>query len=145
MNEHLSAGEQCFRIIREHEKGPPNRPGVKLTQQGGALNAYLCPANKPTISFGVRKHPDGRPVVIGDTITPTQVEEYLAAALRRVEADVRRVVTAELTQFQFDAVVSWVYNLGVTALVKSSDLLNAINSRRWADAAVEMCKYVYTS
>ena len=150
-NEQLSAGPECYRLLKHWEKGPER---VKVngewvmwprSAEGAALKAYQCSAGKWTISFGVRWHPDGRPVVEGDTITEDQVMPYLEAAMGRVVADVRSVVTYPLTQFQMDALVVWVFNLGVTALRNSTKLLPAINAGRWLDAAVEMGVFLYST
>ena len=150
-NDHLTAGPECYRLIKHWEKGPER---VKVdgewvlwprSAEGAALKAYQCSAGKWTISFGVRWHPDGRPVVEGDTITEDQVMPYLEAAMGRVVADVRKAVTYPLTQFQMDALVVWVFNLGVTRLLESSELLPSINAGRWQDAAVAMGAFIYAT
>lgn len=80
-----------------------------------------------------------------DTITEAQVMPYLEAAMGRVVADVRRVLEVEVTQHQMDAIVAWVFNLGIGALSRSSQLLPAINSARWQDAASEMGAFLYST
>ena len=113
MNENMAPGEQCYRLIKHWEKGPEKVNGVPWPRsaEGAALKAYKCSAGKWTISFGVRWHPDGRPVVEGDTITEAQVMPYLMAAMGRVAADVRRAFDIQLTQHQFDAITVWVLSL----------------------------------
>ena len=143
MNEDIGAGPECYRLIKHWEKAPP-APWPQ-TSEGGALKAYQCSANKWTISFGVRWHPDGRPVREGDTITEDQVMPYLEAAMGRVVADVRRVVTLPINQYQMDALIVWVFNLGIGALKKSTELLPAINSGRWLDAAADMGVFIYAT
>lgn len=128
------------------EAGPEDGPRCP---DGGALKAYKCSADKWTIAFGVRWHPDGRPVVEGDTITPEQVWEYTDAAVARVEEDIRSVVTVDMTPWQYAGVVFWVYNLGIGALKKTVDgesqLLPKINAGRWLDAAAAMGVFVYAT
>lgn len=147
MNEDMAAGTQCYRLLKHWEKGPKEVDGVPWprSKEGAALKAYQCSANKWTISFGVRWHPDGRPVKQGDTITEDHVMPYLEAAMGRVCADVRRVVTAPMTQNQMDAVIVFVYNLGIGNLKASTQLLPAINASRWDDAATEMGAFVYST
>ena len=133
-------------LMMRFEAGPKEGPRCP---DGGALLAYQCAAGKWTIAFGVRWHPDGRPVVEGDTITPEQVWEYTDAAVARVEADIRSVVTVEMNPHQYAGIVFWVYNLGIGALVNTmegeSQLLPKINAGRWLDAAAAMGVFVYAT
>lgn len=145
MNENRKAGEQCYRIIRYHETGPKDDPACRLTPDGAALDAYQCSANKWTIGLGCTRHPDGTKVRQGDTIEPHEVELYLAKALERVEADLRRTVKRELNQHQWDAMTSWVYNLGIGNLIESSEFLPALNAGRWTDAASDFTKWIYAT
>lgn len=135
--------------MMEFEAGPVTVNGVPWPRcpDGGALKAYQCSADKWTIAFGVRWHPDGREVVEGDVITPAQVWEYTDAALVRVEADIKSVVTVDMAPHQYAGVVFWVYNLGITALKKTVDgesqLLPKINAGRWLDVGAAMGAFVY--
>ena len=83
--------------------------------------AYLCPAGVPTIGYG---HIKG--VQLGDVITKPQAHEMLVEELSEYENYINDMVTVELSQNQFDAMVSWVYNLGGGNL-KSSTLLKTLN------------------
>ena len=71
----------------------------------------------------------------GDTITTEQSDAFLRADLSGAEAAVNRAVTVALTQGQFDALVSFVFNLGAGAFCGSSLLrmLNAGQHDRAAD------------
>jgi GH24 family phage-related lysozyme (muramidase) len=128
------------------ESGPKDKPRCP---DGGALEAYQCAAGKWTIAFGVRWHPDGRVVKQGDKIRPDQVWEYTDAAVARVEADIRSVITIEMLPHQYAGVVFWVYNLGIQALKNTVDgetkLLPKINAGRWMDAASAMGVFVYST
>lgn len=97
--------------------------GLNLIKQfeGLRLKAYLCPANVWTIGYG---HTGG--VKEGDKITLAKANEYLKADIARFEAAVNKLVTVPLTQNQFDALVSFTYNVGVVAL-KTSTLLKYLN------------------
>jgi lysozyme len=74
--------------------------------EGCSLKAYLDQRSVPTIGFG---HTLG--VVMGDTCTPSEADEWLVGDLATAEAAVNRV-PAPLTQNQYDALVSLTYNIG---------------------------------
>ena len=134
--------EQLYRLLGHFERGPHNDPGCRLTHEGAALDAYLCSADKPTIAFGCCYHPDGTPVQMGDTITEDQVYPYTEAAVERVVADVKRLVTRPLNDYQTAALCSFVFNLGGGNLASSTRLLPAINAGRWEDAAEAMGEFI---
>ena len=97
--------------------------GIELIKhfEGCETEAYLCPAGVPTIGYG---HIKG--VQLGDVITYQEAHEMLLEELSEYENYINDMVTVELSQNQFDAMVSWVYNLGGGNL-KSSTLLKTLN------------------
>ncbi len=102
------------------------------------LAAYLCPAGVPTIGYG---HTKG--VKMGDTITESQADDMLSEDLIIYEGEVERLVSATLNQSQFDALVSFTYNIGGASL-GSSTLLKKVNANP-SDATIadEFKKWVY--
>jgi len=98
--------------------------GIDLIKhfEGCELEAYHCAAGVPTIGYG---HIKG--VQMGDTITQEQAEQMLVEELNEYEGYINDMVTTPLSQNQFDALVSWVYNLGGGNL-KASTLLKVLNS-----------------
>lgn len=78
--------------------------------------SYLCSAGVPTIGYGHAikqgEHFEG--------ISPDKAEEILVEDLKVAERSVSRNITAPLEQNQFDALVSFVFNLGGGALQRSS-------------------------
>lgn len=68
---------------------------------------YMCAGGKYTIGYG---HTRG--VQVGDTCTKEQAEKYLREDLKDAEEAVLALVTVPLTQNQFDALVSLVFNIG---------------------------------
>ena len=98
------------------------------------LVSYLCPANVWTIGFGTTVYPSGKKVKQGEKCTPQQANEYFAHDLKRFEASVNNLVKVPLSQNQFDALVSLVYNIGQTAFSKST-LLKNLNAKDYAGAA----------
>lgn len=91
------------------------------------LKAYKCPAGVWTIGIGTTVYPDGQKVKEGDTCTKEQAYQYLQNDLTFTQQQVDSYTTDAIDQNQFDALVSFAYNLGVNAL-KSSTLLKKVNA-----------------
>lgn len=90
--------------------------------EGCELTAYKCAAGVPTIGYG---HIKG--VSMGDTITQEEADEMFNHEMKEYETYVNTAVTVPLSQNQFDAIVSWVFNLG-NGNLKASTMLKVINS-----------------
>ena len=82
--------------------------------EGLRLETYLDAAGVPTIGYGHT----GRDVRMGDRITKYWAEDLLQRDLRAVEEGVRALGVAR-TQGQFDALVSFAFNVGVDRLSTS--------------------------
>jgi lysozyme len=99
------------------EMGPPRKVsarGIALLHrfENCRLQAYLCPARVWTIGWGTTRI-NGKPVPPGLRITQDIADRLFAEDLASFEADVRHLIgTAPTTQGQFDALVSFAYNLG---------------------------------
>src|SRR5690606_24207351 len=91
------------------------------------LTAYQDSVGVWTIGIGSTYYEDGTRVKKGDKITRERALSLFSAILPRYENDVLRFVKVPLNQNQFDALVSFTYNLGATNLSKST-LLKKINS-----------------
>ena len=76
------------------------------------LKAYLCPAKVATIGWGNTRYENGDKVRIGQTISQKRADEIFAHSLTVYENIVLKKVKRELTQNQFDALVSHTYNTG---------------------------------
>ncbi len=113
--------------------------GLALIKQfeGLRLHAYLCAAGVPTIGYG---HTKG--VEMDDAITEEQAEHLLQEDLREFELAIQRLVHISITQNQFDALVSLVFNIGVDNFKKST-LLKKVNARDTSGAANEFNKWVF--
>lgn len=119
-----------------------SRAGIDLIKEfeGLRLEAYLCPADVWTIGYG-HTSSAGEPFVTrGMKITAAEAERILARDLRVYEAGVLRLVKVEITQNQFDALVSFAYNCGVGALAKST-LLKRLNAGRADAVPAELMKW----
>lgn len=121
MNEHLSVSERGLEIIKEFE--------------GLYLSAYLDPVGVWTIGYG---HTLG--VYPGMTITAQEADKLLRQDVAGHVQGIYNSVRVPLNQNQFDALASFVFNLGANIL-SNSTLLEYINSKQWYAAAEEMKLY----
>ena len=104
--------------------------GIELIKrfEGLSLKPYLCPANVPTLGYGNTFYKNGKQVTLNDKpITEQKAVEMLRQSLEKFEQYVDSYTTDSITQNQFDALVSFCYNLG-PANLKSSTLLKKVNA-----------------
>ncbi len=113
--------------------------GLALIQrfEGLRLEAYQDQVGVWTIGYG-----STRGVRPGDKMSMEQAEARLAEDVQGAEAAVRRLVTVKLTQPQFDALVSFVFNLGAASLA-SSQLLRLLNHGKPGPAALEFPRWCH--
>ena len=111
--------------------------GIALIKkfEGCELEAYQCSANVWTLGYG---HTTG--VSEGDTCTEEDAETMLAEDLQEFENYVNDLVTSDLSQNEFDALVAWTYNLGPGAL-KESTLLRRINDGDYEDVPYQIKRW----
>ena len=112
--------------------------------EGFRANAYPDPKSGGdpwTVGYGSTKFPSGRPVKQGDKVTLGQAELYLREDVKKFENSVDALVTAPLKQCQYDALVSFVYNLGATNF-RTSTLLKKLNAKDYKGAAEEFLRWV---
>jgi lysozyme len=89
--------------------------------EGLRLTAYLCSANVPTIGYGATYYANDSKVKLGDKITKEQADVLLRKTVRDFEQNVNALLNATaVNQNQFDALVSFAFNLGTAALAKST-------------------------
>lgn len=117
-----------------------SKKGLELIKQfeGLRLKAYKCPAGIWTIGYG---HTKG--VYPGMTITEELADKFLVDDIWYFERGVESLVAVPLTQGQFDALVSFAFNVGADGLGDST-LLKKLNSGDYAGAADEFPKWVYS-
>ena len=95
--------------------------------EGFRNHVYVCPSGIPTIGYGITFYGDGTRVKLTDKpITKVEAERLLKKVVAHFERGVNDLVKKPLTQNQFDAMVSFAYNLGLGAL-RSSTLLKKVN------------------
>lgn len=118
----MKLSKNGINLVREFE-------GYHKKLPNGDCTTYYCPAGVLTIGYGctegIRK---------GEIWTHDQAIAALRKELKRFEDAVNRLVTTEINQNQFDALVSFAYNCGEGALAKSS-LLRLVNKGDFEGAA----------
>jgi lysozyme len=109
--------------------------------EGFSLEAYPDSGGIWTIGWGTtRIH--RKPVTEGLTITKEQAVEYFNHDMFEVEAQVTSLVKVPLTNNQFSALVSLVYNIGSGQFQKST-LLRKLNQGDYDGAANEFERWVF--
>jgi lysozyme len=134
----VRVSDECIHMIKHHE-------GVKAT-------AYRCPARLWTVGVGHVIDPNHARVPFADrlslelpagwnrTLSQDEIDDILRKDLTRFEAGVKRLCPGELTQGQFDALVSFAFNVGLGSLQKSS-LRMKHNRGDFEGAAEEFLKW----
>ena len=101
-----------------------SQTGIDLIKgfEGLRLEAYKCSANVSTIGFGSTFYPDKSPVKMGDKLKDKQeAEELLRITLQSFESSVSGLFyNVNLKQNQFDALVSFAFNVGASSLASST-------------------------
>ena len=117
--------------------------GIKLIKdmEGFRSKAYVCPAGKWTIGYGTTTWM-GKPVEAGMTMTEKEAELALQSDLAWAQTAVNKQVKVPLKQGMFDALVSFVYNIGESAFAKSI-LLCLLNLKQYEQAAAQFGRWVY--
>lgn len=112
--------------------------GLTLTKnfEGCELSAYADQAGVWTIGYGHT----GSGVYAGLTITQEQAEAFLRSDLAAAVSCVNSLVTSEIVQCQFDALVDFTFNLGCASLANST-LLRYVNGGDFADAANQFLRW----
>ena len=116
--------------------------GIELIKkfEGCRLEAYKCPAGILTIGYGHT----GSEVHLGQKITQEQAEKYLKQDITIHSNNVSRLVKAPLNQNQFDALVSFEYNVGYGNFA-SSTMLKLLNQKKYTEAAAQFGRWVYAN
>lgn len=107
-----------------------------ISFEGIRLEAYKCPAGVWTIGVGSTQPP----VHPGEVITKKEAMDRFDRDLVKFEKAVDRLVTVPLTQNQFDALVSFTFNVGEGALAKST-LLKKLNAGDYDAVPAELMKW----
>lgn len=125
----MKTSEAGINLIKEFEG--VRYIAYRITLKNGKKDVW-------TIGYGHTKD-----VYQGMVINDSQATALLQQDLVENESAINDLVKVDLTQNQFDALCSFVHNIGRT-LFASSCVLRALNAGKYADAALGMKKYVYS-
>ena len=107
-----------------------------IKEEGEVLHAYRCAAGVWTIGVG---HTGG--VTPNMKITKEQSRQLLKSDLCRFEKAVNETIKHPLLQHQFDALVSFAFNVGAPAF-KGSTLAKKINANApWSEIRAEFLRW----
>lgn len=117
------------------------RKGLELIKkfEGFIGSEYICPAGKRTIGYGhvVRETESFPP-----ELTKREAEELLLEDVAAAEDAIIDFVDVPLSADQFDALISFVFNVGAERF-KRSMLLRRLNAGDYAGASKEFLQWVY--
>lgn len=111
--------------------------------EGYSGRAYDDGAGVQTIGFGSTRLEDGRPVKQGDTVTPQRAVVLLAQDADRIARELAACIgPTPLYKHEWDAYVSWAYNVGAAAACRST-LVRKLrqNPPDYAGACRELLKW----
>lgn len=117
----MNTSERGIELIKQHE-------GVRYEAYDDGVGVW-------TIGVG---HTKG--VMKGDKIDDAKVDQYLREDLESAEYAVNRLVKVDLTQNQYDSLVSFVFNVG-SGNFASSTLLKMLNKGNYEAAADQFLKW----
>lgn len=103
--------------------------------EGFRTYPYTCPGGSLTIGYGTTMKPGQY-----TSVTKEQAEALLRKTVSGFERSVKSLVAVPLNQNQYDAMVSFTYNVGVGAL-KRSTLLKKLNAGDYQGAADELLRF----
>jgi lysozyme len=124
----MNVNDAGLELIKERE-------GYLLALPDGRCTTYYCPAGKLTIGWGCTEG-----IKPGDIWTKDQAEAALRRELAKHEAAVMRLVSVNLNENQFSALVSFSYNVGSGNLQKST-LLKKLNKGDYPGAQKEFVNW----
>lgn len=116
--------------------------GLELIKKDEAFASkpYLCPANKPTIGFGMTFYPNRQKVTLKDKAISIEEANNLLIELIEKHFDINPLVKVPLTQNQFDALTSFAYNIGMPNFT-SSTLLRQLNRNNFESVLYEFGRW----
>lgn len=122
-----------------------SQAGIDLIKEfeGFRSKAYPDPGTGGapwTVGYGHTSAAGPPKVDPGLMVTAEQAEDILQSDLKRFEQSINELVHPKLTQNQFDALVSFVYNVGISAFAKST-LLKRINADQFDQVPAEFMKW----
>lgn len=119
--------QECLSLIKRFE--------------GFSPTIYMDAAGLPTIGYGHLLRP-GETEMFQRGISHEAATALLIKDVEAAERSVLRLISVSLTNGQFDALVSFTFNLGSGALQRST-LRRKVNREEHADVPTEFMKWVW--
>lgn len=105
-----------------------------ISHEGYTDKAVIpVPGDRPTVGFGSTFNPDGSPVKITDTVTPQKALRMSIAHISKDETALRKCVTGNLSQAEYDILLDFAYWRGTNGACKSEVVKN-INNGKYFDS-----------
>lgn len=102
---------------------------------------YLDPVGIPTIGYGATYYPGGRRVRMTDTpISEPFASDMLRHQVTTYGDGIDRYAQVPLAQYQFDALTSWAYNVGLES-ARTSTLMKLLNLHDYQGAADQLPRW----
>lgn len=116
-----------------------SKAGVEFIKalEGYREEPYFCAGGRLTVGYGTTKG-----VSQDSRVTQEEAERLLIRDLKDVESVLNEYVSVPLSQNQFDALASFVYNVGRYAF-RSSSLLKWLNTARYDRISSELRRWVH--
>lgn len=123
---------------------PEGKEALAKWEGGHILKSYKDVAGVLTIGPGLTYYPDTKKKIgSNDTITLEQSQAMFSKVLKQFEVAVNSLTRDDINQNQFDALVSFAYNVGIGALQGSTLLKKVNNYPNDPSISDEFMKWVY--
>ena len=123
-----NVSQDCVELVKKFE-------GLHKLKDDGLVHSYRCPAGVWTLGFGKTKG-----IRSGMTCTIAEAEQHLKDDLEEHGKIVKRLVNVPLSQGQYDALVSFVFNVG-GGNFKSSTALKRLNLGMYDDVPEQLQRW----
>ena len=119
---------------------------IGLVQHEGYTSKAVVPipGDRPTVGFGSTFKEDGSPVTMSDTVTPQRALRMSLTHIAKDELNLKRCVTGELSQSEYDLLVDFSYQYGSVTACKSS-MVRHINAGNYAAACQAYGQYRFAA
>ena len=133
----MAAQKQKYGEIINMQNMEISQEGLSLIKkfEGCKLESYQCAAGVWTIGYGSTSG-----VSEGMEISQQRAEALLLEDVAVFEEAVNKAVEVPLEQYEFDALVSWTFNLG-PANLNSSTMLKVLNENKKNEVPAQMRRW----
>lgn len=109
--------------------------------EGFSSTPYKDSGGKLSVGYGHLVRPSEN---FDNGLTEEQAQDLLAKDISYAESAVTQAVSVDLTQNEFDALISFTYNLGGKTLLNST-LLKKLNNGDFSEAALEFLRWTHVN